>query len=99
MSAGPVMLRGERWPRSLRRQRATLLACSRRYGPKPAAHPSLGMPCLACGQPLGEGELTVLVSLGPGADPERRARARQGRWFTGVALEVHWACATGEEGE
>jgi len=69
---------------------------ARRFGPKAPDHPSVGRPCAACDQPLQAGDFTVLVPLGPGADPEHRQRAREGRYYNAVAIEVHWACATGE---
>ena len=69
----------------------------RAFGPKDAKHPSVGSPCAACGGPLAEGDLTTLVALGPGEDEEYRERAREGRWYNAVAVECHYACATGGE--
>lgn len=69
----------------------------RRFGPKPADDPSIGTPCPACGIAFAIGDYTTLVALGPGADPESRERAREGRVYNAVALQVHYACATGEE--
>ena len=63
------------------------------YGPKADGHPSVGEPCPACQQPFAEGDLTTLVTLGPGADPEARQRAAAGRPYSAVAVEVHFACA------
>lgn len=68
-----------------------------RFGPKRADHPSVGANCPACNVPFKEGDHTTLVSLGPGDDPESRQKAAAGRPYNAVALEVHWACATGSE--
>jgi hypothetical protein len=68
----------------------------RKYGPKAPDHPSVGAPCRACGGELAAGDFTTLVALGPGEDEEARNRARAGRPYNAVALEVHWACAIGE---
>jgi len=69
---------------------------SRKIGPKTADHPSVGKPCPVCQEPFAAGDWTVLVPLGPGNDPEEQAKARAGRFYIAVAIEVHWACATGE---
>jgi hypothetical protein len=53
--------------------------------------------CRACGQFFRAGDLTTLVPLGPGDDPEQRKRARDGRPYTAGAIPTHWACATGLE--
>jgi hypothetical protein len=68
-----------------------------RLGPKAADHPTVGAPCPACQRPLDAGDYTTCVALGPGDDAEQRAKAREGRWYTAVAVELHWACATGEQ--
>ena len=70
---------------------------SRKFGPKAADHSSVGEKCAACKVPFVAGDFTTLVSLGPGDDPEQRERARAGRVHNAVAVEVHYACATGEE--
>jgi len=67
-----------------------------KFGPKSANHPSVGEPCPACGKPFAAGDYTTLVMLGPGDDEESRERARVGRAYNADAVEVHWACATGE---
>lgn len=69
----------------------------RKFGPKQKEHPTVGTPCPACGEPFKEGEYTCLTELGPGADKEAQAKARIGCAYNAVAVEVHWACATGEE--
>lgn len=61
----------------------------------PMAHD--GTTCPACHKTFAGGDLFTLVPLGPGDDPEERALARAGRPYNGIALPVHWACATGEE--
>lgn len=67
------------------------------FGPKHEDHASVGMPCPACGFALLPGDYTTAIPLGPGADPVARDRARDGRVYNAVAVEVHWACATGDE--
>jgi hypothetical protein len=52
--------------------------------------------CQACNVPFQAGDWVTLIALGPGDDPEARAKARAGRPYNAVALPVHWACATGE---
>lgn len=53
-------------------------------------------PCPACGKHFREGDFTALIALGPGDSEEARQKCRENRPFNAVALEVHWACATGE---
>lgn len=67
----------------------------RKFGPKQAGHPSVGTPCPACHDPFDVGDYTTLVTLGPGNDPEAQERARQGRPYNAVAVEVHYTCAGG----
>lgn len=68
---------------------------SSKIGPKPADHPSVGLRCPACGDPLAAGDYIKAITLGPGKDPEARELARTGQPYTAVVIEVHWACATG----
>lgn len=67
------------------------------FGPKAVDHPSVGEECPACHQPFAAGDYTTLIALGPGGDLEERAQARAGGIYNAVALEVHYACATGVE--
>ena len=69
----------------------------RKFGPKEKSHPSVGKECPACHIPFKEGDYTVLIPLGPGSNPEEREKARRGKSYNSVAVEVHWSCATGEE--
>lgn len=69
----------------------------RKFGPKAADHPSIGEDCPACRKPFVVGDYTTLVELGPADSPEEQQKARTGRAYNAVALEVHWACATGEQ--
>lgn len=69
---------------------------SRKFGPKTADHPSVGNRCPACQVPFAAGDFTALVMLGPGDDPDAQEKARAGRAYNAVAVEVHWSCATGE---
>lgn len=55
--------------------------------------------CAACNLPFKDGDYTVLIPLGPGADSEARERARAGRPYNAIAVEIHYSCATGEEVE
>ena len=71
----------------------------RKFGPKAANHPSVGNKCPACSQPFKVGDYSTLIPLGPGDDPEEQAKLRAGRFYAAVAVEVHWACATGEVDE
>jgi hypothetical protein len=68
---------------------------ARRFGPKSADHPSIGRECPACHKPFVAGDYTTLIALGPGNDPEQQARARAGRPYNAVAVEIHWTCAGG----
>lgn len=43
--------------------------------------------------PLAAGDYTTLIPIGPGNDPEARERAKEGRPYNAVALEIHWECA------
>lgn len=70
---------------------------TRMFGPKQAYHPSCGKPCPACQVNFKAGDWTALVALGPGDNPEARELARQHRVYNAVAVEVHYACVTGEE--
>ncbi len=67
----------------------------RRFGPKKADHPSIGKECHACHENFVEGDYTTLVALGPGDDKEAQERARNGRAYNAVAIEVHYSCAAG----
>jgi hypothetical protein len=68
-----------------------------RLGPKGPDHPTLGTLCPMCGEEIGVGE-TFTVLFGPGGDPEQRAILRAGQQMTSpTALEMHWACVTGQE--
>ena len=70
---------------------------TRRYGPKSANHPSIDEECPACHVSFVAGDYTTLIELGPGADKEERERAVAGRPYNAVAIEIHYACATGIE--
>lgn len=67
------------------------------FGPKPPNHPSVGEPCPACHVPFKAGDMTTLVALGPGNDPEQRQKAREGRVYNAVAVEIHALCADPKE--
>lgn len=63
------------------------------FGPKKADHPSVGDKCPACQVRFKPGDMTTLIPLGPGDDPEAQQRHREGRYYDAVAVEVHAACA------
>ncbi len=65
----------------------------RKFGPKKADHHSVGKPCPACSKPFVEGDFTTLIVLGPGDSEERRERAKAGRAYNAVAVEIHFDCA------
>jgi hypothetical protein len=67
------------------------------FGPKPVSSSEVGEPCPACTVPLADGDTVAVRALGPGADPLARANARAGQPYQAVAVELHWACATGDE--
>lgn len=72
----------------------------RKMGPLAADHPLVtdGITlCQACSQPFKAGDYCTLIALGPGIDPEERAKAAAGRPYNAVALPVHWECAVGAE--
>jgi hypothetical protein len=64
-----------------------------KLGPKPAAHPSIGEICPGCNRAFEEGDYTTLIPIGPGGDGESREKARNGKAYDAVALEVHWECS------
>jgi len=65
----------------------------RKFGPKTADHPSIGELCPACKKPFKAGDYTTLVALGPGDSEESRKRAKEGRPYNAVAIEVHYDCS------
>lgn len=69
------------------------------FGPKTETDPSVGKKCPACKKRFRVGDYTALVALGPGASAENRQRAREGRPYNAIAVQVHYACATGFENE
>ena len=66
-----------------------------KFGPKTADHPSVGVICKACNQPFKEGDYTTLIALGPGDDIKSQEKAREGKAYNAVAIEIHYSCATG----
>lgn len=70
----------------------------RAFPPLADDHPLVaGHECAACGMPFKAGERTTVVPLGPGADVEAQARARDGRWYSCLGVIAHAACAGVEE--
>jgi hypothetical protein len=69
----------------------------RAFGALPADHPLIGRTCEACKQPFAEGDVTTILPLGPGSDPDERRRRDQGRAYTSAGLPLHWECSTKDE--
>ena len=78
----------------------------RKMGPLAGDHPLVlesvmgereSLTCAACGLRFRASEYVTLINVGPGDSREARRKAREGVAYTGVAVPVHWACATGEE--
>ena len=67
----------------------------RKFGPKTELDGNK-RECFACNQPFKIGDYTTLVAFGPGDNPESQEKCREGRAYNAVAIEIHWACATGE---
>lgn len=65
--------------------------------PTPVSPSEVGEPCLACRVPLADGDMVAVLVLGPGADPAERFKARHGIDYNAQAVELHWACRTGDE--
>jgi len=81
---------------TFRRHKLTEVVTHSAFGPRPTDAPGLDRDaCPACNQLFVPGDYTTLVPLGPGDDEEYQERAREGRWFNAVSIEVHYACATG----
>jgi hypothetical protein len=66
-----------------------------RMGPKPRDSATLNRKCAACHERFEVGDFTTMIPLGPGNDPDSQERAREGRYYIPVGIEVHWACHTG----
>jgi hypothetical protein len=72
----------------------------KKFNPLPDDHPLVakgGPTCAACQHVFVPGDVTALVAIGPGDDPEERERCREGRYYNAVSVPAHWACVTGEE--
>lgn len=65
-------------------------------GPKEHDSPTVDRLCVACYRVFRPGDFTTLIPLGPGDDPAEQEDARAGGFYSGVAIEVHWHCATGK---
>lgn len=80
-----VLVRGPRVERSAKRRRME------------EGDLAIGELCLACGNPIEVGQLTVYVPIGPGADESQQARCRNGELYSAIGLIAHEACAGGGE--
>lgn len=77
--------------------RAELL--TRAFEPLKADHPLVtgDKTCPGCQKPFAAGDVTCLVTIGPGDDPEERKKAKEGRAYNAVALPAHYGCVIGED--
>lgn len=66
-------------------------------GPQWPSPGEVGTPCPACGNDIDARDPVAVLILGPGADPLARTDALAGMPYEGVAIELHWACVTGQE--
>lgn len=64
----------------------------RKFGPKTADHPSVGLICMLCDEPFLANEYTTLIVSEP-ANDEEAAKKAAGRAYNAKADEVHWNCA------
>ncbi len=55
------------------------------------------MICPGCFERFKVGDTITLFPVGPGLDPEERAKCDAGRAYDAIAFPIHWACATGEQ--
>ena len=69
----------------------TDLKSVRWFGPKKEDHPSVGELCPVCHEPFKAGDYTMLVAIGTDNE-EDKAKAKSGRVYNAVALEVHFDC-------
>lgn len=67
------------------------------YGPRPVHGTEIGQPCIACGVLFAGGDRVAVRPLGPGLNPQARVNARSGKPYESIVIELHWACATGDE--
>jgi hypothetical protein len=65
-------------------------------GPSLVSDSEIGQPCPACQVPFAAGDQVAVLVLGPGGDPAARAACLAGQAYQGVAIELHWACRTGD---
>jgi hypothetical protein len=57
----------------------------------------IGANCPACDRAIRAGDMVSVLVLGPGADPDARAKAKAKQPYDAACAEVHWACRTGDE--
>jgi hypothetical protein len=67
-----------------------------KFAPLKLGHPLIGEICLACQKPFVAGDVTTLIALGPGDDPEAREKAKKRLPYSAVAVPVHWDCVDPE---
>lgn len=66
------------------------------YGPLAADQGGVGASCPGCNKKIAIGDYVVLLAVGPGANEDARALARNGKSYKAIAVAVHLPCATGE---
>jgi hypothetical protein len=57
----------------------------------------IGALCPACEKSIEAEQMVSILLLGPGGNPAEREKARAGQPYNTCAIEVHWACRTGDE--
>lgn len=74
---------------------------SRVFSPLGEHHPLVteAMECPGCRKAFQAGDITVLVTIGPGDDEDARVRAGMGRPYNAVALPAHQLCVHGYAAE
>ena len=72
---------------------------TRKFDPLSADHPLVrdnARTCPGCSRAFLPGDVTTLVTIGPGDDEDARARRDEGRPYNAIALPVHWDCSDHE---
>lgn len=73
-----------------------------KFAPLPADHPLVteheadAERCPGCHRRFIAGDITTIVVIGPGDDPEAQRKAREGHPYNAVGVVAHWSCVTGE---
>lgn len=75
-----------------------MISGPRKFRPLPETHPLVTdqIKCQACGKVFLAGDVTTLIALGPGDDPDTQQKAYEGKAYNAIALPVHYSCAYGK---